>query len=456
MSADILIIDDEEDIRNLVQGILEDEGYAVRTAAGSSSAFEQIKKKAPNLMILDVWLQGSEKDGLQILKSVKKDHPHVPVIMISGHGTIETAVAAIKDGAYDFIEKPFKTDRLLTMMTRALEAADLKRENMALREKTDTGVVMATESAAAGELKAMIDKIAPTNSRVMITGEPGSGKESIARMIHQSSARAKGPFVTLSGASLQSDNFDSESKSALDRARGGTLLIYEVTDIPVEVQGRLVKLLQDTSYDVRFISCTRRAIQDEIREGRFREDLYYRLNVVGVTAPCLRERGQDIPVLAQQFIDKFAREAGRTAPVHLSDSAVAALRAYVWPGNIRQLKNEMERALIVAGEGAEVIDRSHLSADIIGEQALTGAGDQEDYLSLPLREAREAFERKYLQAQMIRFDGSVSDTARFIGMERSALHRKLKSLGITGDGKNGEADEAEAAAADDDDERKRA
>lgn len=442
MTADILIIDDEEDIRNLVQGILDDEGYATRTAAGSSSAFEQIKKKPPNLIILDVWLQGSEKDGLQILKSVKKDHPHIPVIMISGHGTIETAVAAIKDGAYDFIEKPFKTDRLLTMMTRALEAADLKRENIALKEKCDAPMPMITQSAAAGELMALIDKIAPTNSRVMIFGESGSGKESIARLIHNGSLRAKSPFAVLNAAHLSVDTFERECLAVLERARGGTVLIYEVTDIPADLQGRLVKMLQDTSHDVRFLSCTRKDIQGDIKSGRFREDLFYRLNVVSVHIPALRERVQDIPELAQQFIDRFAKEAGRSAPPKLLETALAALRAYVWPGNIRQLKNEMERALIVAGESAQAIDRSHLSADIIGEQALTGPGEQEDYLSLPLREAREAFERKYLQAQMIRFDGSVSETSRFIGMERSALHRKLKSLGITGDGK-GEADEPE-------------
>jgi two-component system nitrogen regulation response regulator NtrX len=454
MTADILIIDDEEDIRNLVRGILEDEGYATRTAAGSASAFEQIKKKTPDLIILDVWLQGSEKDGLQILKSVKNDHPHVPVIMISGHGTIETAVAAIKDGAYDFIEKPFKTDRLLTMMTRALEAADLKRENFALKQKSDAPAAMVAHSAAAGELKALIEKVAPTNSRIMIFGEPGSGKESVARQIHAGSARAKAPFVTINAAHLSAENFDPECKAAMERARGGTILIYEVTDIPADMQGRFVKLLQDTAQDVRFLSCTRRNIQDDIREGRFREDLFYRLNVVSVQIPALRERVQDIPELAQQFVDKFAQEAGRTSPPPLAESALSALRAYVWPGNIRQLKNEMERAVILAGDKSERIERAHLSPDIIGEHALiAGANDGDDYLSLPLREAREAFERKYLQAQMIRFDGSVSDTSRFIGMERSALHRKLKALGITG-GDKGDADEDAAAAEESD--RKRA
>lgn len=457
MSIDILVIDDEEDIRHLIQGILEDEGYKTRSARGSATAFEQIAKKTPDLIILDVWLQGSEKDGLQILSAVKVDHPHLPVIMISGHGTIETAVSAIKQGAYDFIEKPFKTDRLLTMMVRALESASLKKENISLKLKADIVSDIRYTSHSATELKTTIDKIAPAGSRVMIMGEAGCGKETIARLIHAKSPRAQRPFSVVNCASLNLDNFETmlftggngHARGIFDETSGGSVLLYEVSDIPMDIQGRLVKILQDQSFspagskepirfDVRVLSCTRKNMSDEIKAGRFREDLFYRLNVASIHAPSLRERVQDIPDMAREFIEKFSREAGFIVPT-LSDPAITALQSYVWPGNIRELKNEMERAVMMCG-GQEIIDRVHLSPAIIGENALKfneGQGG-DDYLSMPLREARELFEKKYLQAQMIRFEGSVSETSRFIGMERSALHRKLKTLGITGGDKSDE------------------
>lgn len=456
MTADILIVDDEEDIRNLIQGILEDEGYKTRPASGASTAFAQIKKKVPDLIVLDIWLQGSEKDGLGILKSVKQDHPHLPVLMISGHGTIETAVAAIKDGAYDFIEKPFKSDRLLTMMVRALEASALKRENQSLREKADVPADITGDSHAAAQVMGAIEKVAAAASRVLITGESGTGKETAARIIHKKSPRAKGPFVVLNCARLRPEQIEEEifgsEKGALiagvlEQANGGTLLLDEVADMPLETQGKILRALQDQTFvrvggnapvkvDVRILSTTSRNLEHEIKCGNFREDLFYRLNVVPVHMPALKERVQDIPALTSVFAAQYAALRGQK-PRIFSAAAMTALQSYGWPGNVRQLKNTVEWSMIMhPGESGEMIDAAHLPPDITG-RAVASSGQVEpgDYLSLPLREAREAFETKYLQAQMIRFEGSVSETARFIGMERSALHRKLKTLGINGSDK---------------------
>lgn len=456
-SAEILIVDDEEDIRGLIQGILEDEGYRTRQAASAEEALASVARGAPDLLILDIWLQGSGKDGMDVLAEVREGHSSLPVLMISGHGTIETAVSAIKQGAYDFIEKPFKSDRLLLMIERALETAQLRRENQALKEKAEGAVEMLGEAPVMQRVRQALERVAPTNSRVLITGEAGTGKEIAARMLHRLSARSNGPFVALNCALLDPDGFaealfGSETEDgrvlagALERAHGGTLLLDEVADMPLETQGRIVRALQEqrivrtgghqaVEADVRIMASTSRDLLRAIQDGMFREDLYYRLNVVPLSIPALRERLEDIGLLADHFADLYARQSGQ--PVrHFSEEAVFALQHCAWPGNVRQLRNAVEWAMIMmSGEPGEPVLPEHLPPDITG-RVTDGAGVGSssvggDYLILSLREAREAFERAYLLSQVERFGGNISRTAQFVGMERSALHRKLKSLDIS-------------------------
>lgn len=463
MALDILIVDDENDIRKLIKGILEDEGYTTRQANGSTKAYAEVETKAPDLMILDIWLQGSEHDGLEILKNVKKQNPHLPVIMISGHGTIETAVSAIKIGAYDFIEKPFKSDRLLLMIERAMEIARLKKENEALKEKRDAPVEMVGQSSAFNTVLNAIEKVAGANSRVMFTGEAGAGKETAARCLHKLSTRKDMPFMILSCAILHPENLERElfgveeakgvQTGILEQANGGTILLDEVGDMPLEVQGKIVRVLQDQKFtringreplqvDVRIVATSSRNLSDAIARGDFREDLYYRLNVVPVHIPPLKSRREDIPALADHFVKLYSRQSGQPARP-IAQSAIVCLQDYDWPGNVRQLRNVIEWVMIMGGGEKEPIDKKHLPPELTGEipKGETRAASIQDYLTYPLREAREAFERDYLDRQLARFGGNISKTAAYVGMERSALHRKLKSLDLSG-GDKGEEDSA--------------
>ncbi|MBS0638833.1 MAG: sigma-54 dependent transcriptional regulator [Acetobacteraceae bacterium] len=460
MAHEILIVDDEPDIRMLIDGILQDEGYETRGAGDADSAMKAFRERRPSLVVLDVWLQGSRMDGLGVLEALHSEEPHVPVVMISGHGTIEMAVGAIQQGAYDFIEKPFQSDRLLLSVKRALEAAALARENAELRLRAGPEATLTGDSATIVQLRSQVERVAPTGSRVLITGPAGSGKEVVARMIHARSRRSGGPFVVMNCATLNPARFEEElfgleagadpiaqprRAGVLERAHGGTLLLDEVSDMPLETQGKIVRALQDQTFerlggssrvkvDVRVLSTTNRDLQAEIAAGRFREDLFYRLAVVPMKVPSLRERREDVPVLAHTFIQRSAETSGIPARP-LSADTLAALQAYDWPGNVRQLRNLMDWLLIMApGTPGEVI-RADMLPPEIGSRApaLLNIDPTADIMSLPLREARDLFETQYLHAQLVRFGGNISRTAQFVGMERSALHRKLKQLGVNSD-----------------------
>ncbi|MEK7820976.1 MAG: sigma-54 dependent transcriptional regulator [Pseudomonadota bacterium] len=463
MAHDILIVDDEADIRGLVKGILEDEGFQVREAATSAAALQGVETRRPSLVLLDIWLQGSELDGLGILKEIKRDHPAVPVLMMSGHGTIEVAVSAIKIGAYDFIEKPFKSDRLLLLIERAIEAARLKRENEELRLRAGNDVDLIGDSSALRDVIHGIERVAPANSRVLITGPAGAGKEVAARMIHVRSRRSSGPFVVLNCATLGPERFEEElfgvegegagggesrrRPGILERAHTGTLLLDEVADMPPETQGKIVRVLQEQVFhrvggrkpvqvDVRVFATSTRDLADEVKAARLREDLFYRLNVVPVVMPSLASRRADIPVLARHFMARAAAAIGQP-PREFTEDALASLQSYEWPGNVRELRNIVERLLIMApGDSAQPIRAENLPPEI-GASATVAKGWERgaEIMGMPLREAREIFEREYLLAQVTRFGGNISRTAAFIGMERSALHRKLKMLGINTDEK---------------------
>lgn len=453
MAIDILIVDDEDDIRKLIKGILEDEGYATRQANGSAKAYAELDTRAPDLMILDIWLQGSDEDGLDILKKAKKKFPHMPVIMISGHGTIETAVSAIKIGAYDFIEKPFKSDRLLLMIERAMEISRLKQENEELKEKREEPSVMIGSSGVLNGVFQAIEKVANANSRVMFTGEAGCGKGVAARLLHNLSPRKDKPFMALNCAIMDPETLEQElfgaedgksgKKGILEQVNGGTLLLDEVGHLTLETQGKIVRILQDQKFtrvggketlqaDVRIVTSTSRNLPDAITHGDFREDLYYRLNVVSIQVPSLKSRREDIPALAEHFIQLYSKQTGQPARA-ISNAAVVALQDYDWPGNIRQLKNIIEWAMIMGGNGKEEIEKKDLPPEITGDMPASEsrAATIQDYLTYPLREAREAFERDYLERQLARFGGNISKTAAYVGMERSALHRKLKTLDLS-------------------------
>jgi two-component system, NtrC family, nitrogen regulation response regulator NtrX len=460
MAHDILIVDDEPDIRLLIDGLLRDEGYETRQAADSDAAIAAFRTRRPSLVVLDVWLQGSRLDGLGILATLHGEEPQVPAVMISGHGTIEMAVQAIQQGAYDFIEKPFNSDRLLLVVKRALEAARLARENAELRLRAGPESHLTGHSPAITALRAAIDRVAPTGSRVLITGPAGSGKEVAARMIHARSRRADGPFVALNCAILNPARFEEElfgveagadparqprRAGVLERAHGGTLLLDEVSDMPLETQGKIVRALQDQTFerlggsarvkvDVRVLATTNKDLQAEIAAGRFREDLYYRLAVVPLRMPSLRERRDDIAELASAFLARSAESSGIPSR-ELSTDALTALQSYEWPGNVRQLRNLMDWLLIMApGTPADPIRAEMLPPEIVqGVPALLNFDPGADVMTLPLRDARDLFETQYLQAQLMRFGGNISRTAGFVGMERSALHRKLKQLGVSSD-----------------------
>jgi len=452
MALEVLVVDDEADIRDLVSGVLEDEGYAVRSAADSNSALEAIDDRRPSLVLLDVWLQGSKLDGLQLLEQIKGRDPTLPVLMISGHGNLDTAVAAIREGAVDFIEKPFKADRLLHLVGRATETDRLRRENATLRQQVGPDDQLDGTSVAINTVRATLKRVAPTGSRVMITGPAGVGKEIAARMIHNWSPRAGSPFIVLSAAMMSPERVEEElfgteqngvaRPGLLEQAHGGTLFLDEIADMPITTQAKILRVLTDQSYarvggqrpvkvDVRVLSATSRNLADEIAAGRFREDLFYRLNVVPVRIPPLRERREDIPELVAHFLARFSAERRIQTP-ELSKDAIAALQAHDWPGNVRQLRNIIERTLILTpGDRVGSIDVDLLPPEVIETQGSTGLGGASmAIMGSPLREARESFEREYLKIQIRRFSGNISRTASFIGMERSALHRKLKALGL--------------------------
>lgn len=453
MATDILIVDDEADIRDIVSGILSDEGHSTRTAKNSDEALAAIEARRPHLMFLDIWMQGSRLDGLQLLNVIKEHHPALPVVMISGHGNIETAVSAIRAGAYDFIEKPFKADRLVLVADRALEASRLKREVSELRSRAGAADRIVGKSSAMNQLRQVIERVAPANSRVLITGAPGAGKELVARSIHEASGRAAGPFVVINAATITPENmelelFGSEGKDgrrkvgALEEAHGGTLYIDEVADMPRETQAKILRVLVDQNFqrvdgatrvhvDVRIISSSSRDLAKEIADGQFREELFHRLSVVPIVVPSLADRRDDIPELIEFFMEQVSQTTGMPRRV-IGPDAMAVLQSHDWPGNIRQLRNNVERLMILtAGDPEAEITAEMLPSEIGALVPATpnGAGG-EKLMSLPLREAREVFEREYLVAQISRFGGNISRTAEFIGMERSALHRKLKSLSI--------------------------
>lgn len=464
MASDILIVDDEADIRMLTSGILEDEGFETREAANSQEALAAVEARRPSLVLLDIWLQGSELDGLGILKEIKRKHAQLPVLMMSGHGTVETAVRAIKDGAYDFIEKPFKTDRLILLVERAVEAARLRRENEELRLRADAEMKLVGESKLIRQLGQTIDKIAQTNSRVMILGPAGSGKEVVARLIHDRSPRRDNPFVVVNCASMAPDHMEEELFGVEGGTRGesetlkigtfeaahkGTLLLDEISDMPLETQGKIVRALQEQVFhrvggkahvevDVRVIASTTKDLAAEIAQQRFREDLYYRLNVVPIEVPPLNARRDDICLLAGHFLARACEMTGQPNR-DISDDAMSALQSYEWPGNVRELRNVIERMLILSpNDGSSSISSDFLPPEISGVVAEISQPDRNgEIMTLPLREARERFEHDYLSAQIKRFDGNISKTAEFVGMERSALHRKLKSLRVLSADKSG-------------------
>ncbi len=452
IAPEILIVDDEEDIRDLIAGILKDEGYETRVASDSDGAILAVRQRRPQLVVLDIWLQGSRMDGIQVLDTLKREYPELPVVMISGHGTIETAVASIKKGAYDFIEKPFKADRLIHVVERALEAARLKREIQELKLKTGDDLEIVGQSSAVAQLRQAVDKIAPTGSRVLISGASGCGKELAARIIHARSRRATNAFVAVNCATMEPERLEAElfgvetndgprKIGLFELAHNGTLYLDEVADMPLETQAKILRVLVDQTFqrvngttrvqvDVRVISSTTHDLRAEIDAGRFREDLYHRLNVVPLRVPALAERRDDIPLLVKHFMKRLSAASG--LPMReIGDDAMAVLQAHDWPGNVRQLRNIVERLLILASDDTmQAISADLLPADLGVSGSWNGNGKGELVISLPLREAREIFERDYLMAQINRFGGNISRTAAFIGMERSALHRKLKSLGV--------------------------
>ncbi|MEP3051731.1 MAG: sigma-54 dependent transcriptional regulator [Erythrobacter sp.] len=452
MTIEILVVDDERDIRELVSGVLGDEGYECRTAADSTSALAAIDERRPSLVLLDVWLHGSQMDGLELLDAIKLREPDLPVIIFSGHGNIDTAVSAVSRGAMDFIEKPFEAERLLLLVERATETERLRRENTRLREGSGQGGEFTGNSSAINTVRATLKRVASTGSRVLISGPAGAGKEVAARLLHSWSPRADSAFVTVNSARITAERFEQElfgeesdgkqvRQGLLELADGGTLFLDEVADMPMSTQARILRVLTEQSFvrvggtrqigvDVRVVSASSRDLALEMEEKRFREDLFYRLNVVPVAIPSLSERRDDIPAIAEHFFTRYSTNQG-IPPPDISEEAMGALQAYDWPGNVRQLKNVVERTIIMTPrENLDQVETEMLPAEITGGKLASSGQGFTAMMGVPLREARESFEREYLGIQIRRFSGNISKTATFIGMERSALHRKLKLLGM--------------------------
>ena len=452
MALEILIVDDERDIRELVAGVLGDEGYACRTAADSTAALAAIDERRPSLVLLDVWLHGSEMDGLELLDEIKVREPDLPVIIFSGHGNIDTAVSAVGRGAMDFIEKPFEAERLLLLVERATETERLRRENTRLRQGEDEAGEFTGNSSVINTVRATLKRVANTGSRVLISGPAGAGKEVAARLLHAWSTRSENAFVIVNSARITPDRFEHElfgeeadgkqvRPGLLEMADGGTLYLDEVADMPLSTQARILRVLTEQSFvrvggtrqigvDVRVVSSTSRDLSEEMAEGRFREDLFYRLNVVPVSIPSLADRRDDIPALAEHFFTRYSSDQG-IAPPTISEEAMAALQAYDWPGNVRQLRNVVERTIIMTPrDRLTTVETDMLPSEITGGRMAASGQGLSSMMGVPLREARESFEREYLTIQIRRFSGNISKTATFIGMERSALHRKLKLLGM--------------------------
>ena len=459
-ALDILIVDDEADIRELVAGILSDEGYNTRTAGDSDSALREIRARRPALVILDIWLQGSRLDGLQVLDEIKKDHAELPVLVISGHGNIETAVTAIKKGAYDFVEKPFKADRILLTVERALEAQRLRKENESLKERLWDDFELVGQSHAISQLRQMIDKIAPTNSRILISGPPGSGKEIVARLVHAKSRRQRNPFIAINCATIAPERMEIElfgvegasdggrKVGLFEQSHGGTLFLDEIADMPLETQGKILRVLVEQNFqrvgggpkvqvDVRVVSSCSADPRTEISDGRLREDLYHRLNVVGDPRAAADRAARRHSAAGRALHEAHLARRPGLQPRKIGDDAMAALQAHNWPGNVRQLRNNVERLMILAADDPEGVITADLLPTDVGNStpAVSQGAGSERIIALPLRDAREMFEKEYLLAQINRFGGNISRTAAFIGMERSALHRKLKSLGINTGGR---------------------
>ncbi|MDA1320300.1 MAG: sigma-54 dependent transcriptional regulator [Proteobacteria bacterium] len=452
MKPEILVVDDEPDIRSMVRLILEDEGYDVREAHNAETAREELTRKPPALIILDIWMRQSDMDGLELQKWIRRYYPHVPTIMISGHGNIETAVQAMKDGAFDFVEKPFKSGQLILLCQRALANAARDAEHDELKRLNSITLDQIGSSAAITSIRQTITKVAPTNSRIFITGPSGSGKELLARNIHAQSSRQKGRFVMVNCALLSSERslielFGSESSQdgnrvvgLFEQAHGGTLYFDEVCDLPLETQAKLVRTLQDQRFrrvggssevvvDVRVISASSHDVKTQVAEGNFREDLYYRLSVVPISVPPLSRRREDIPELARYFLNKrLASEGGRK--LDFTPASIATLESYAWPGNITQLRNTVDWLVIMVDRNTHQITPDDLPSEITGKSGMVSGDSLSGSVAMPLKEAREQFETQYLISQLSRFNGNISKTAAFIGMERSALHRKLKNLGI--------------------------
>jgi len=443
MASDILVVDDEADIRNLVAGILEDEGHETRTAHDSDSALAAISDRRPSLIFLDIWMQGSRLDGLELLAVIHEQHPDLPVVVISGHGNIETAVSAIKNGAYDYIEKPFKVDRLVLIAERALETSSLRRQVKDLEKRSSDMPEMIGSSLAMNQLRSSIDKVAQTNSRIMIVGPSGAGKEMVARAIHRGSSRKNGPFVVINAAAITPENMEVElfgveagdgheaKVGALEEAHNGTLHTQNrILRVLVEQKFERVGGTKKVAVDVRILSSTAVNLEAAIAEGEFREDLYHRLAVVPVAVPGLADRREDVPELIEAIMSQIEAQSGVKA-CEIGEDAMAVLQAHSWPGNLRQLRNNVERLMILSrDDNGEPMSADQLPGEISDMLPSTPGTGDEHIMSLPLREAREAFERDYLMAQITRFGGNISKTSSFVGMERSALHRKLKSLGI--------------------------
>jgi len=453
--GDILVVDDEKDIRELVSDILVDEGYSTRLAANSDDAFHEINVEAPDLIILDIWLKESKLDGIDILKTVRRDNPDIPIVIISGHGNIEIAVAAIKQGAYDFIQKPFNIDQLLVVISRAMETSRLRRENAALKVRDVTSSTMVGDSTVFKTLRSQLDKVTKTNARVMLSGPSGAGKEVAARYIHANSDRSKAPFISVNSAIIEPERMEEvlfgretaergHEPGLLEQAHGGFVFFDEVADMPLGTQSKILRVLVDQQFtrvggsdkvrvDLRVISATNKDLRAEIKAGRFREELYHRLNVVPIEVPSLEDRREDIPIITKHFIAELHKNQGLPLRV-LAEETSAMLQTMSWPGNVRQLRNIVERVLILGTDTGD-ISPGELPSNVLEEN--DAGPTQKTFAMLPLREAREMFEREYLMAQINRFGGNISKTANFVGMERSALHRKLKSLNVITTNKSG-------------------